>query len=70
MIYRCQSGRHCWTDKRNAWRCCSGKWRREVRPKGAEGDLDPFGRDCFRMDRYVLIYGWVLVGPAIRHNES
>lgn len=58
---RCRSGRHEWTDHLGAWRCCSGEWRREVRIRGTEDDLDPRGRQTVRCGPYILIYGWVRV---------
>lgn len=66
----CRTGRHDRTDPTDARRCCSGKWRRELRIAGDEGDLDPIGRQVVPCEGVILIYGWARVGPAIRRNES
>lgn len=66
---RCRKGRHEWADMRDAWRCCSETWRREVRIRGTEHDLDPHGRQTVRVGPYIIIYGWVKVhAPAGRRD--
>lgn len=64
---RCRTGRHEWAEQRDAWRCCSERWRREVRFRGTERDLDPAGRLTIRVGPYILIYGRV---PVARPAES
>ena len=39
---KCQSGKHDWTDPRDAARCCSGAWARRLVPWGENPSyLDP-----------------------------
>lgn len=66
----CRSGRHEWIDPLDARRCCSDTWRRSLRIRGDEGDLDPIGRQRVPCGAYMLIYGWVRVGPACRRNNE
>jgi hypothetical protein len=67
---RCRSGRHEWTDPADARRRCSGRWRREVRPRGLESDLDPAGRQSVRVGPYLFTHGWVLAtSPTTRPSS-
>jgi hypothetical protein len=62
---RCNGGRHEWTDEVDAERCCSPRWRREMRPRGQEQDLDPEGRRRVVIERTaIVVYGWVPVEAA------
>ena len=61
MPTKCQSGRHHWTDPRDAARCCSPEWRRELRIWGDHDDLDPEGR---RYDPQGFVHGWVKMSSA------
>jgi hypothetical protein len=52
---KCVSGKHEWTERVSAERCCSGKWQRQLRLFGEHGDLNPLGR----IYSGSLVYGWV-----------
>jgi hypothetical protein len=68
---KCKSGRHEWADPIDAKRCCSAWWRREVRARGQEGDLDPEGRHVVPCEGTILVYGWaptMAVFPGVRKD--
>jgi hypothetical protein len=56
---RCKSGKHEWTEALDASRCCSAYWRRDMRMRGQEDDLDPAGRQVVTAGGVVFVWGWV-----------
>jgi hypothetical protein len=67
---KCRSGRHEWADGLDASRCCSPHWRREMRGRDREDDLDPLGRHVITAGGVVFVYGWVLSDFGRRLNEG
>jgi hypothetical protein len=60
----CRTGRHYWSEPLDATRCCSGEWRRALRMRGDEQDLDSRGRRIVCAQGRTWVAGWLPAAAA------